>query len=224
MSEDTTTEKRFPYLRDVIVAVVTGAFVLIGQMIMVGPQDKSASADVINAMNARISDLEASDATWREANQTLLAEVTSLRLENAALKVTLDTDLDFESLVCAILESQPGINWAKYARVIDDGSIEFRMLCLDGEYRARFELGPFEYVGQTDFEFWVDQPSTAQIFYANDLYVYNSRKPLVTRENWIEPNGEAASGQLTKFYFSFGVTEKLELIIGHLPRDVTVQD
>lgn len=215
--------KRFPFLRDIVVAVVTGAFVLTGQLIVAGPQGQSASADVINAMNARISDLEASDAVWREANQTLLAELTSLRLENAALKVSLDTDLDFESLVCSILESQPGINWAKYARVLQDGTIEFRMLCIDGEYRARFELGPFEYVGQTDFEFWEDQPSTAQLFYANDLYVYNSRKPLITRERWLEPNGETITGQLTKFYFAFGDVEKLELIIGHLPRDVSGQ-
>lgn len=191
---------------------------------MVGPQETSASADVINAMNARIDSLEASDIVWREQNQTLLAEVTSLRLENAALQVALDSDLDFESLLCSILESQPGINWAKLARVLEDDAIEFRMLCLDGEYRARFGLGPFEYEGQTDFEFWADQPATAQLFYANDLFVYTTRKPLVTRETWVEPNGERVTGQLTKFYFAFGENRELELIIGHLPRDVIVAD
>jgi hypothetical protein len=193
-----------PWLRDIMVAVISGTAVLIGGKIAAGP-------DYAASMNERLTEVE-------RVNRELQATNTALRIELASVTASLDETISFEDLVCSILNSQPGLNWVKAANMTPDGSVEFRMVCMDAEYRARFEVSPFEYVGETDFEYWPED--VARGFYENDMEVYTTRKPLMVREYWVSPDGRPAHGTLTKFYHRFRTGNPqtdIELIIGHLP-------
>lgn len=204
--------KSFPYWRDVIVATVTAVGVLGGNMLMAGPQQTTADAEYIRSLGPRITELEAEV-------RTLVAENTKLKIAQAVREAQGGRDFAFQDMLCSILEAQPGLNWAKLVEVDAEQRVTFRMACLDAEYRSRFKIGPFEYVGETDFDVWPE--GTARQFYENDLAVFSTRRPLVSQEQWVEPDGAVASGYMTKFYYRYdGPADApgLEFVIGHLPR------
>lgn len=200
------TLRRFPFIRDAVVALITSAAVVLGQQIARGPNQLAAEAGYIVALQTRVGDLEERLARYSAQN-------TQQQIEIAALRATIDTDLEFQDLLCSILEAQPGVNWAKVVDAGENGQPEFHMACLDAEYRATFGIQAFQYIGQTDFEIWDEE--TAQQFYNNDLQVLTTRAPLNTYETWEHRGtGQLVQGRLTKFYFTFG---GLEFIIGHFP-------
>lgn len=200
--------RSIPFVRDAVVALITGAAVVLGQQVARGPNQLTAEAAYIEQLQIRVSELE-------NRLSDLSAINTTQQIELAALRASLDSELNFQDLLCSILEAQPGLNWAKVVSEDVNGLPAFTMACLDTEYRATFAVEPFQYVGQTDYDIWDE--ATADQFYANDLQVYTTRAALTTYETWEHrTSGDLVQGRLTKFYFTYGGSE---YIIGHFPGD-----
>ncbi|MHA7900761.1 MAG: hypothetical protein ACX94B_12930 [Henriciella sp.] len=212
MSEE-EDKRRIPYLRDIIVALGSGAMVVLGQMVMAGPQQTTADAELIRSISERLQVVE-------DDNQRLRVENTQLQIKVASLELSVTDEVNLQQIVCDILEAKPGKDWAKLVVERDDGRPSFVMWCLDTEYRAAFNVGAFEYLGLTDDAFWED-PKTVAEFYANDLAVYRTRRPLLTYETWETRGGVEVTQELSKYYMRLEVAEgiePIELIMGHLPR------
>lgn len=213
MSEQDQTERNIPYLRDIIVAIGSGTMVLLGQMVIAGPQQTTADADLIRSISERLQVVE-------DDNQRLRVENTQLQIKVASLELSVTDEINLQQVVCDILEAKPGKDWAKLVVEREEGGPSFVMWCLDTEYRAAFNVGAFEYVGLTDEAFWTD-PETVAEFYANDLAVYRTRRPLLTYETWETREGVEITQELSKYYMRLEVApgiEPIELIMGHLPR------
>ena len=210
-----------PGVRDIVVAGITLVSAVTVTQMQMGAANKSADADLIQAFSARISALEESNKKINELLAAERQEKTELIVEVAALKVLSNTELNFNDVVCGMLEAQPGINWAKVVRhnsTADPLDVDFVMLCVNSTYRQKFEIGPFGYLGLTDFEYWADQ-ELAQGYYNNDFAVFITKAPLVVRESWILPDGTKETGVTTKFYYRFGhkdSIEQVEIIVGSL--------
>jgi hypothetical protein len=201
--------RSIPFFRDAVVALIAGLAVVLGQQVAKGPNQLTAEAAYIEQLQLRLSTLENRVAEYAAVN-------TSQQIELAALRASMDGELNFQEMLCSILEAQPGLNWAKVVVNGESDRPEFRMACIDAEYRATFRISAFQYIGQTDFDIW--DVDTANGFYSNDLGVYTTRSPIMVHESWPsrQPGQEGlmVEGRLTKFYFSYGGSE---YIIGHFP-------
>lgn len=215
-------------------AIGGGLLALAANMVMVGPQKDQAETaqyvakqeatdnlitqmrEELNRLSERVSAQDREMDSLREDNNRLRSNNIELQLKVVTLEAQItDKDFSFRQVLCEILEAQPGLNWAKMVDYDPDGKPRFIMTCLDGEYRARFQVSTYEYQGFTDYDFW--DKETADQFYANDLDVLVNRRPIFTTETWTERNGKRYSGQLTKFYYEY---QGVVFIIGHLPRQL----